>query len=242
MQVAGDRTSLIYAPEAAQPFAGRIVSAINDDDPTLEPFLFATPLNNFPALPAVPRTGTEPLHRDGESLGSTVLDFWRWSSSDLLANTTRGILAEFLVATALEIPRAVRVEWDAFDLVTPSGVRIEVKSAATWQAWAQKRPFALTFGIAPTWGWDAATNTTSDLHRRQANLYVFAVLDHAEKFAVDPLNVAQWTFYVVPAATLDAHCGGQKTIRLARLLALGARPVPFEGLRVAVTQALHPTL
>ena len=34
-------------------------------------------------------------------LDATVADFWRWAFSDLRDNTTRGILAEFLVAKAV---------------------------------------------------------------------------------------------------------------------------------------------
>jgi hypothetical protein len=45
-------------------------------------------------------TGGEPFTSAASISGSgipahqTVLDFWRWSASDLLSNTTRGILAE----------------------------------------------------------------------------------------------------------------------------------------------------
>ena len=49
------------------------------------------------------KTGNEPLTIQGEALNSTLLDFWRWSVSDLVSNATRGIFAEFLVAKALGI-------------------------------------------------------------------------------------------------------------------------------------------
>ena len=32
-----------------------------------------------------------------------VIDFWKWSVSDLVSNATRGRLAEFIVAKALKI-------------------------------------------------------------------------------------------------------------------------------------------
>jgi hypothetical protein len=48
------------------------------------------------------RTGTEPL-RDGKiALGPRLLDFWRWSASDLVSNATRGVFAEYIVGLALE--------------------------------------------------------------------------------------------------------------------------------------------
>ena len=160
-----------------------------------------------------------------------MLEFWRWAVSDLLANTTRGVLAEYLVATALGSERRVRVEWDAFDLVMDGRVRIEVKSAATWQTWAQRRPSPLSFGIAPTLGWEASTNTTSPSRRRQADVYVFAVLDAPQKTDADPRDVSMWTFYVLAATLLDLHCGEQKSIGINRIRALGAEPIPFGGLR-----------
>jgi hypothetical protein len=66
----------------------------------------------------------------------TLLDFWQWAYSDLLSNTNRGRLAEFIVARALSLGLTdVRIEWDAVDLVTPTGVKVEVKSAAYLQSW-----------------------------------------------------------------------------------------------------------
>ena len=46
-------------------------------------------------------TGNEPLTENGNRLGPSLIDFWRWSISDLVDNTTRGALAEFIVACAL---------------------------------------------------------------------------------------------------------------------------------------------
>ena len=46
----------------------------------------------------------------------TVLDFWRWSASDLLSNTMRGIVAEYIVAKALGLTDQPREEWRAYDL------------------------------------------------------------------------------------------------------------------------------
>jgi hypothetical protein len=38
-----------------------------------------------------------------------------------MGNTTRGVLAEFLVARALGVDDQPRVEWNHVDLSTPSG-------------------------------------------------------------------------------------------------------------------------
>ena len=79
--------------------------------------------------------------------GLTVGGFWRWAYSDVLTNTTRGVFAEFLVASALGVTDEPRVEWDAVDL-RYRGKTIEVKSAAYCQSWKQPRPSAVRFGVA----------------------------------------------------------------------------------------------
>ena len=58
----------------------------------------------LPRITQQPRPGTEQLHLDGKNIGVCVIDFWRWSASDLLSNATRGRFAEFIIANALGIP------------------------------------------------------------------------------------------------------------------------------------------
>ncbi len=94
--------------------------------------------DSFAALIVECKTGNEPLHQDGNPLGETLLDFWRWSASDLVSNATRGVLAEYIVATALGLAGGVRVEWDPFDLLSQEGAKIEIKSAAYLQSWRQR--------------------------------------------------------------------------------------------------------
>src|SRR5690606_38685474 len=78
-------------------------------------------------------------------LDATVRDFWSFAMSDLLMNNVRGYLAEFLVARAVGAT-GTRVEWDAYDVLTPEGIRVEVKSAGFLQAWAQRRLSRIAFG------------------------------------------------------------------------------------------------
>jgi hypothetical protein len=138
-------------------------------------------------------------------VGFDVLDFWRWSASDLVSNTTRGLLAEFIVARALGLTEnRVRDGWAAFDLQTESGLRIEVKSAACVQTWNQKELSAIRFCVPETRAWDGETGLLSKESRRQADVYVFALLHHRDKRTIDPLNLEQWRFYVIPTTALPA--------------------------------------
>ena len=45
--------------------------------------------------------------------------------------------------------------------------------------------------------------------------------------AVDPLDVSQWRFYVLPTSTLDEALGDQKTLSLTALLSLNPQEVAF---------------
>lgn len=74
------------------------------------------------------------FHHKSHPLPFTLLDFWRWSCSDLISNATRGILAEYIIAQALGVAKGIRKEWAPYDLLTPEGIRVEVKSAAYIQS------------------------------------------------------------------------------------------------------------
>lgn len=150
-------------------------------------------IHNLASRPPELKSGSEPITSGGAPTGVQLLDFWRWSVSDLLDNATRGVFAEFLVGTALGyLDGAVRTEWDAYDLETADGITIEVKSAAYLQTWHQDKLSQISFGIAPTLGWTALTNTYSTQRKRQADVYVFCLLDHRDKRTVDPLDTDQW--------------------------------------------------
>lgn len=182
-------------------------------------------------LKATRKSGTEPIHADGQSVGGTLLDFWRWSASDLVSNATRGILAEYLVHRAVNGREdVVRDEWDAFDLTTPEGVRVEVKSAAFLQSWHQKELSRISFRTPKTLAWSADTNEMAVEPRRQADVYVFALLHHETKQTVDPLNVQQWTFYVLPTRVLDERTRSQHSIALTSLRGISGAGVGFEEL------------
>lgn len=193
-------------------------------------------LTTLPQLTAGRKTGSETFLAGGSSTGLSLLDFWQWSVSDLVSNTTRGRLAEFLVASALGIADGIRNEWDAFDLCTASGLRIEVKSCAYLQSWFQAKQSSILFRIPATRAWDAATNLLSTESRRQADMYVFALLAHQDKSTLDPLNLDQWHFYLVLTRDLDARTRSQHSITLKSLQKLCANPVSYAELPTAIAQ------
>jgi hypothetical protein len=105
-----------------------------------------TPLNlskwaqydELPPLSEARKSGKEHFRYDFKNLNFTLKNFWQWAYSDLVGNVRRGVLAEYIIAEALGLTDKIRAEWDAFDLLTEKGLKIEVKSAAYIQSWRQK--------------------------------------------------------------------------------------------------------
>ncbi len=184
-----------------------------------------------PLLPETPFT-----YKD-KPTSFSVLDFWVWMASDVLNNTLRGMVAEYIVSQATGACAPVRVEWDTVDITTPEGIKIEVKSAAYLQSWHQDRPSAISFGIAKTYPWDWKTNQYGKTQVRSADVYVFCLLDHLNGQTVKPLDLTQWKFYVLPTSTLDSTLGDQKTVSLSRLKELGALALGYDQIRNAVLKA-----
>ncbi len=174
----------------------------------------------FQALQIKRKNGEEPFLSSGKSLKFQLADFWKWSVSDLVSNATRGILAEFLVASALGVSSGVRNEWDAFDILLSDGTRIEVKSAAYLQSWSHAKLSKISFTIRQTYAWDSSTNKLASELRRQADIYIFCLLKHLDKETLDPMNLDQWQFYLLPSKILDEKIPKQKTISLSKLLKL----------------------
>lgn len=193
--------------------------------------------NELGPIPVKRRRGSDPIHRSRESLGASLQNFWEWSGSDLLGNTQRGILAEFLVALDLGVTDGARDGWDAYDLRTPEGTKVEVKSAAYVQSWYQRDYSKLRFSIAPTYAWDPKTDTFEKTKRRQADVYVFCVLAHKDQASIDPLDVNQWVFHVISTTNLNRAVGPRKTIDLTKLVALGAAKVKFGEIHAAISYA-----
>lgn len=178
------------------------------------------------------RSGNEPFRSSQQDLPHRLLDFWQWSSSDLISNTMRGLVAEYLVALALGVADTTRIEWEPYDLQTVDGVKVEVKSSARFQTWEQTSPYPVTFDIGQKYGYDVAGKRESD-KRRQADVYVFCVLDHAVD-PLDPLNLDHWEFYVLPASTLNETMPTQSKVRLTVLLKLHPKKVGFEEIAHAI--------
>lgn len=181
-------------------------------------------------------TGAEEFTLHGTDSGITINDFWSWAYSDLLNNTYRGVLAEFLVNSKL-MPSPLsnvqmRTDWIPYDIISPSGRRIEVKSAAYLQSWEQDYYSKILFDIAPKRAWNASTGYAPE-SKRNSDLYVFCLYT-ALKREQSILTLDLWEFYILATSTLDHGMPNQKSISLPSLLKLQPIKTGYEGLGEAI--------
>lgn len=191
-------------------------------------------MTHLPPIKVFRKTGDESFIGLGGGGTLTLSGFWQWSVSDLVSNATRGILAEYLVAYALGLDRGARNEWDAFDFETETGLKIEVKSAAYIQSWFQRELSQITFNIPKTLAWDYKTNRQAKEKKRQADLYVFCLLHHKDKDTINPMDMAQWTFYVISTKRLEKIRPERKSITLGKLIKLNPIECSFNDLKETI--------
>lgn len=175
-------------------------------------------MNNLNNINILPKNGKEEFTKGNQNTGFELIDFWKWSVSDLVSNATRGKLAEFIVAMAIGFDKTkVRIEWDAYDLISPNGIKIEVKSAAYIQSWRQSDYSNIQFSIKPARAWDEASKNKRGEAERHADVYVMCLLKHKDQATLDPMKMEQWEFYVVTTNLLNEQFGNQKQISLSSL-------------------------
>lgn len=187
-------------------------------------------MDEFPRLNVRRLTGSETFTIAGQPAGFDLLSFWQWSSSDLVVNVVRGLLAEYLVAQALGLAGDVRDPWQPYDLKTPRGLTLEVKSCSYLQSWSQKKLSDIGFSIAETTAWSADTAKFVGGRQRQAHAYVFALLKHRDKGTLDPRDLDQWEFYLVPTKAITDSCGSRKYLPMKGLLQLNPLRATYAGL------------
>lgn len=181
-------------------------------------------------IQTTPKNGSENFI----GLNNNLLDYWRWAHSDIASNAERGKLAEYIVKCAVGAENPCRVEWDAVDVVSPDGIRIEVKSSAYLQTWSCNKLSNIQFDIAPKLSWNSETNLYYDTIGRNSDVYVFCLFACKDPALANPLDLSQWEFYVLSTKILDAKIPKQKTITLNSLKKLGAIQIEYSKLNSTI--------
>ena len=181
--------------------------------------------------------GNEKFTLHGKDTGMTVLDYWAWSYSDLCDNTMRGVMAEFLVTSLFTIESTrsclhMRTNWLPYDATSPTGRRIEVKSAAYIQSWTPEDVYSqIKFDIGKKLAWDGTSYTSKP--DRNCDLYVFCVFTALTR-DISILNLDYWEFYVLPTSVLNEKVPGQKSIALSSLFKLNPVKTDFQELSAVI--------
>ncbi len=176
---------------------------------------------------------------NGSPSDYTLLDFWSWAFSDVITNTTRGMIAEFVIATALGIDiKEPRDGWAKFDL-TYGNYGIEVKSASYHQRWRQKHLSTISFNVPKRRGWNAGTNKLEAVSRRQADIYVLSLLAEKDRDKVNPLNMDQWQFWVVNTTFFDNRKRSQHSITHNSLVKEIGEPISYGQLKMAIDNLIE---
>jgi hypothetical protein len=176
------------------------------------------PKNNEDNMNSILRNGSEIFKFYDNNIGIKLQDFWQWSNSDLLNNTTRGVLAEFIVAQALSLNLSEpRRDWTPWDLELKSGLKIEIKSSSYLQSWHQSKLSTISFTVKARKPWDYRTNLLGNKPKRTADIYIFALLKEQDRSKVNPMILEQWEFYIVETTDLDTRKRSQHSITLPSL-------------------------
>ena len=161
---------------------------------------------------------------------ATVAEFWEWAFGDLCDDDIKGIYAEWVVTKILSIPSARRVSWANSDIITPEGVRIEIKSSAYWQSWklvnedgslkqidsAQLENIGRSsIRFSGLMAKDATGLNGSSKTGYKSDLYIFCFQHEENPSRWNALNLDQWEFFVFKVQQLQKFAG--KSVSLKKL-------------------------
>ena len=172
-------------------------------------------------------TENTPFVIDGQSLGITMLDFWKYQYSNIY--DMQEYIAEFIVGKALGIDEPInRDGWTLYDIFY-GNKRIEVKETGYYYSWQKNGKISKhrTFGITSAYGSD-------NVKARQNDIYVFCLNTGTNAGESNPLEMSNWEFYVVPTAVINANCAPkQKSISLGKVRKL-APMTRFQDLKSTI--------
>jgi hypothetical protein len=156
----------------------------------------------------------------GAALDRTSLDFWRWAYSDLIQNITRGIVAEYLVSCAVGIESKPRDPWNYCDVITNHGTAIEIKATGFVQAWHyEQKPKRIVPAVVlkPTKRYDPENPTIAKDKTLNADKYVICYHKEEDMARADPMDVDQWSFWILDRKDIDVLLKTRKSITIASL-------------------------
>lgn len=158
---------------------------------------------------------------------------YSYNKDETVNNFWKSVLAEFIVASSLDIINAdceaLTAPCRPFDLLYNNKYGIAVKSAAYVQSHSAEHPDHITFSVD--------TDQTSNETGYCCDIYIFCVYT-AMSINENPLDMNLWDFYVLPAKTIDREMPNQKIITLPSLLTLNPIKCTYLELKETVDKIL----
>lgn len=174
-----------------------------------------------------------PVVVNGKS--STVLDFWKWSFSMLEDNIVRGTLGQYIVAWAIGSDNIIRNNLQEYDLISPHGKKIEVKTTAYAQIWKHgENNRTPLFIIKPNRSYIHEVVGLIEQKIYNADIYVLCYYSWKESKSMDMTNIRHWKFWVFSLLELQDILKGKERISVKRLETLGYKPLNAFQLRDAI--------
>jgi len=103
------------------------------------------------------------------------------------------------------------------------------------------KEYYISFSIRPTVGLIEDIGIYDNDRKWQSNANAFCLLKQKDKQTVNPLNLNQWQFYIVPTALLDKLIPAQKTIALSFFEKNDITPRNYSEIRYHLEQAIDET-
>lgn len=163
-------------------------------------------------------------------------EFQSWAFGDILDNTFRGIIGEFIVLKSVENQSIHRLNWDGYDIKMTDGTKIEVKVSGYVQSWNHNKLSVIGFDIKEKDPWIASEARYLGQKCRYADIWVFAVHREQDRSAANPFDTDQWEFVVTSTNWLNETFGKQESVRYSVLKGKGLKAVEFTELAEEIEQ------
>lgn len=172
--------------------------------------------------------GNKKFINDNEQLDYTLNEFWEWYASDLMHGPLRGALAEYIIAKALNIDcSSGRNLWAAYDLEY-KGHSIEVKSSSYLQ---KKEHLHLSKRVV----FDIRPHKHNSEGKRHAEIYIFCLIHCKDENICNPMDMSQWTFYILPTAELEKNCN-KNSLSFRTLVSLNPIISSYKSLKKSIDE------
>lgn len=171
--------------------------------------------------------GTDHFSANGRTIDTlTLADCWTWAYSDMTDSMNRSVLAEFIVATALDVAdKTIRKPLQTrrpYNFLSKDGYRIAVESASYTQSCDAEHPDQVTF---------------RNISAPHCDVCIFCI-HKALSDDISPLNLDTWDFYIIPSRVL-ANTTEHKTLTLPSLLQLEPLWCDYYGIEEAIRETMN---